>query len=235
MRTPSVNDLRPVHETVYRQMREAIAAGRFAPGVALTIRGIAQSLGVSAMPAREAIRRLVAERALEMHENRRVGVPRMTRDRFDELVAARILLEPEAAVRALPYCDGTVIGELVRLDGEIDLALAHGDGDDYMLKNRSFHFSLYRAGRSQVLVPLIESLWLQSGPFMRVVYGRIGTSYVVDQHKAAIEAIGRRDSAALHAAIRADILDGMSIIGRVVLDGGASGPVGRAEIDRPQM
>jgi DNA-binding GntR family transcriptional regulator len=213
------DDGSPVHEKVYRQLREAIAAGRFAPGVALTIRGIAESLGVSPMPAREAIRRLVAERALEMHENRRVSVPRMTRDKFDELVAARTLLEPEAAVRALPHCDAAVVRELERIDGEIDVALANGDGESYMLKNRAFHFTLYRAARSQVLVPLIESLWLQSGPFMRVVYGRIGTSYVIDQHKAAVAAIGRGDAEGLHAAIRADILDGMSIIGRVVLDG----------------
>lgn len=209
----------PVHERVYRRVRDAIATGRFAPGVSLTIRGIADDLGVSPMPAREAIRRLVAERALEMHENRRVSVPRMTRERFDELVVARTLLEPEAAVRALPHCDETVVRELRRIDDEIDAALANGDGEGYMVGNRAFHFRLYRTTASQVLLPLIESLWLQSGPFMRVVYGRIGTSYVVDQHKEAIAAIERGSAEDLRDAVRADILDGMSIIGRVVLDG----------------
>jgi DNA-binding GntR family transcriptional regulator len=212
----------PVHERVYRRVRDAIAAGRFAPGVALTIRGIAEELGVSPMPAREAIRRLVAERALEMHENRRVSVPRMTRARFDELVTARTLLEPEAAVRALPHCDRALVEEIRAIDNRIDTALAEGDGEAYLVGNREFHFRIYSLADAQVLLPLIESLWLQSGPFMRVVYGRIGTSYVVDQHKEAIAAIERGDAEGLREAIRADILDGMSIIGRVVLDGEAA-------------
>ena len=48
---------------------------------------------------------------------------------------------------------------------------------------------------------------------MRTVYGRVGTINLVDQHKAAIAAIAAGDETALRAAITADILDGMHIIG----------------------
>ncbi len=214
----AISENPPVHEQVFQQLREAIAVGQFVPGKSVTLRGIAEDLGVSPMPVRDAIRRLVAERALEMHENRRVSVPRMTRRRFDELVIARTLLEPEAAVRALPFIDDEIIEKLVEIDDTIDQYLANGDSSGYVEQNRSFHLTLYGAAPNEVLLSLIESLWLQSGPFMRVVYGRIGTSYVVDQHKAAVEAIRNDDGEALRAAIKADILDGMDCIGRDLLD-----------------
>ena len=85
-----------------RRLRHAIMTGRFPPGLAVTIRGLAALLEVSAMPVREAMRRLVAERALDILDNRRVRVPAMDEGRFSTLIAARILLEQEAARRALP-------------------------------------------------------------------------------------------------------------------------------------
>ena len=54
-----------------------------------------------------------------------------------------------------------------------------------MQKNQEFHFALYTARPQPVFMPMIESLWLQFGPFMRTVVGRWGTSQVVDQHQQA--------------------------------------------------
>ena len=95
----------PLHDRVYRRLRDALITGRIVPGRAVTLRGLAQSLGVSPMPVREAIRRVSAEGGLIVGANRRVWVPDMDADRFDELVRTRTLLEPEAAVRALPHID----------------------------------------------------------------------------------------------------------------------------------
>ena len=85
------------------------------------------------------------------------------------------------------------------------------------VKNQEFHFALYNALPQPVFMAMIESLWLQFGPFMRMVVGRWGTSQVVDQHEQAIRAIRRRDAAALKASIEADIMDGMGIIGEQAL------------------
>src|SRR5579875_144053 len=71
-----------VQEYVFRRLRHAIMTGWLPPGLAVTIRGLAASLQVSAMPVREAMRRLVAERALDLLDNRRARVPGMTPDRF---------------------------------------------------------------------------------------------------------------------------------------------------------
>lgn len=208
----------PLHDRVYRQLRHALVTGRIVPGRAVTLRGLAQSLGVSPMPVREAIRRVSAEGGLVVGVNRRVWVPAMDGERYDELMRARTLLEPEAALRALPHIDAERLDRLRAIDGSIDVALEQGDVEAYMAGNHRFHFEIYSAAPSRVLVPLIESLWLQFGPFMRSVYGRLGTAALVDHHVNAIEAIVARDADALAAAIRADIMDGMELIGSSILD-----------------
>lgn len=207
----------PLHDRVYRRLRDALITGRIVPGRAVTLRGLAQSLGVSAMPVREAIRRVSAEGGLIVGANRRVWVPDMDAGRFDELVRTRTLLEPEAAVRALPHIDAARLDRLRAIDAAIDTALAIGDVEGYMTGNHAFHFEIYTAAPSRVLVPLIESLWLQFGPFMRSVYGRLGTKVLVDHHVHAVDAIDARDPDRLAEAIRADILDGMDLIDATIL------------------
>ena len=93
------------------------------------------------------------------------------------------------------------------------LYLERGDVNDYMENNFRFHFLIYRAGdRSGILTRLIETLWLQFGPLMRVVYGRVGTVNLVDQHAVAMDAILARDADRLREAIRSDIMDGIELI-----------------------
>lgn len=209
---PDLGEPATLHARVYRELREAIVTGRLVPGRPVTLRGVAEELGVSPMPVRDALRQLVAERALVMFDNRRVAVPTMSPARFSELCLARALLEPELATLALPRVTAADIAAMRAIDLEIDTALAQGDTEAYMRRNHDFHFRLYHAAGSSVLLPLVESLWLQVGPSLRMVVGCLGTARVVDHHQAAIRAIAARDEAALRDAIRADILDGQAII-----------------------
>jgi len=204
-------------EQVDSAVRSGLLTGRFIPGKAVTIRGLAAELGVSPMPVREVLQRLAAENALEVKPNGRVQVPDMTPGRFDEVLKARLLLEPELAALALPHLSAKDATELEAIDDDIDARLTDGDAEAYMRLNHAFHFRIYRASGSKVLLPLIDSLWLQFAPFMRTVYGRVGTASLVDQHKEAIRAIVQSDATALRAAISADITDGMGLLGKEIL------------------
>ncbi|MDQ0392257.1 GntR family transcriptional regulator [Labrys monachus] len=207
----------PMHDRVYEALREGLIGGDFVPGRPVTLRGLADMLDVSPMPVRAAVARLVAEGALALTPTRRISVPVMTADRFEELVRVRILLEGEAAVRALPAVDAARLAEIRAHDSALERCLAEGDAQGYMRANHAFHFAIYRAAPSTVLLPLVENLWLQFGPFMRLVYEGLDMTGLVDQHGRAIGAIERRDAAELRAAIEADIADGMSIIGGMAL------------------
>lgn len=198
-----------VQEFAFRRLRHAIMTGRFPPGLAVTIRGLATLLGVSAMPVREAMRRLVAERALDLLDNRRVRVPEMTAARFEALIAARILLECEAARQALPAITASGLAELKRLDAAADEVFGKGDVERTIEANFAFHRHLYSLAPSDALTPLIESIWLQIGPFMRAALQGATTYNRADRHGEALAAIAARDEVALLAAIAADVRDGI--------------------------
>jgi DNA-binding GntR family transcriptional regulator len=203
-----------LHNSVYEELCWRIVTGRITPGIAMSTRGLAQELGVSQMPVRDALARLAAERAIEIRSKRRITVPAMTPGRFDDLLRCRLLLEPEAARLALDFIDRPRLKLLKEIDARMDAALRTGDVNAYMEGNFNFHFELYRAQKLETLNQLIGTLWLQFGPYMRVVYGRFGTAHLVDQHQVALEAIEAHDRAALGLAIHRDIEDGMGLIGR---------------------
>ena len=93
---------RTAQETAYLTLRNAAMVGTFKSGQPITIRGIATRLDMSATPIREAFRRLSAERAFTVLENRRIMIPDLSRSRLEELIELRVSLETHAAVRASP-------------------------------------------------------------------------------------------------------------------------------------
>ncbi len=203
-----------LHASVYEELRRRMITGKLVPGGGLSTRGLALELGVSQMPVRDALSRLAAEGAIQIRSKRRIEIPPMTEERFSDLLDCRLMLEPEAAVQALPFASPALVKRLREIDAALDAAIENGDVIAYMESNFEFHFTLYRAHNRQTLNRLIETLWLQFGPFMRVVYGRYGTANLVDQHRIAVDAIEARDGEALRRAIASDIADGMGLIGR---------------------
>jgi DNA-binding GntR family transcriptional regulator len=202
-----------LHAHVYEELRRRLITGKIVPGVGLSTRGLASELGVSQMPVRDALSRLAAEGAVQIRSKRKIEVPPMSEARFADLLECRLLLEPRAAALALPHIDAARLKQLRDIDAALDRAMESGDVISYMEGNFAFHFTLYRANGRRTLNGLIETLWLQFGPFMRVVYGRYGTANLVDQHHRALDAIAARDDEALKDAIASDIADGMGLIG----------------------
>ncbi len=201
-----------VNESTYRALREKILFGDMLPGRPVTLRGLAESLNVSPTPIRESVRRLIAERALTMHDNRRVSIPLMTAKRFQEIRLARLLLEPELACLAMSSIDQAGVDELIKIDLETDKALENDDVEGYMRGNYQFHFTIYRHASSDVLLSLVDSLWLQFGPYMRQVYNHLDSITLEDKHRAATRALKNNDVIAFKNAIMEDLQQGMTYI-----------------------
>lgn len=214
-----------LNTAIYAELRERLVTGRIPPGQELSTRGLATELGVSQTPVRDAMSRLAADGAVDIRSKRRVLVPPMTSARFDDLLRCRLLLEPEAAALALPHLDASHLLRMGEIDSMLDRAIAEGDAEAYLRNNHAFHFTLYRAQPGHTMARLIETLWMQFGPFMRLVQERVGkASLEIDQHKAALTAIAAGDAQALRAAIAADIADGMGFILRAGFVGLADSP-----------
>ncbi len=104
-----------LQDQVYRQIREALMSGRFQPGQKLTIRGLAEALGSSPMPVREALQRLSAENAFEVTETSRLRVRMMTVERLREIRDARVALEGLLAEKAVLFLNKVDLDEITDL------------------------------------------------------------------------------------------------------------------------
>lgn len=202
----------PAHERVYRTFRSRIINGAIAPGVSLTLRGIAAEFPVSMTPAREAVRRLTAEGALSMSASGRISTPVLTNDRIEELASLRALLEPELASRALPRAHSALIERMEDINAGIDRQIASGDAGGYIRSNLEFHRTLYLRAQSPAILATIETVWLQLGPTMRELYERLQRQQASMNHSKIISSLRAGDEPGLRLAVRQDVTGGLRML-----------------------
>lgn len=205
-----------LQERVYRQVAGLILDGSIAPGQLVTIQGLAEAFHVSAMPVREALKRLTAANALTVVSGRSIGIPPLTLERMTDLRNARILVEGEATSLAAKYAGEEIVAALRRFLSQMEHATASGDAKAYLQANRAFHFKIYRAAQSPTLTGIIENLWLQIGPYLNLL--RESGNYVSSNihHRDAIDAIESHDCDAAKIAMVADIDDAYDVLTAVL-------------------
>lgn len=194
-----------LQERVYRQLSDLILDGEIAPGQLVTIQALAEAFGVSAMPVREALKRLTAAKALTVVSGRSIGIPPLSVDRLSDLRRVRIEIESIAAEWATTNIDDAGIEALKAELSRMETATAAGDVKGYLRANHAFHFIVYGAAGSDALLSIIESLWLQISPYFNLLHGSGNYSASNEQHEAMLNAIRAGDKSALRAAVRADI------------------------------
>jgi DNA-binding GntR family transcriptional regulator len=200
-----------LQDRVYDQLRRTLINGGFAAGDLLRIVDMADRLKTSTMPVREALGRLVSEQALEALPNRSVRVPLITRDRLDDLERARTLIEGRLVALACHRLTAEDIESLKQINRDCEAAFErHGQdvGPVTSEINHRFHFHIYRAASSHVLIPMVESLWLQSGPVVRAaahIHDEQGGLAATNHHWTLIEALEARDEEAAVNALSNDI------------------------------
>ncbi|HGG65179.1 MAG TPA: GntR family transcriptional regulator [Rhodobacteraceae bacterium] len=202
----------PSHDQVYRQMRTKIMHGELAPGTALTLRGLGKEFGVSMTPAREAIRRLAAEGALTLSSSGRVTTPELSNERIEELAALRALLEPELSSRALPRAHIALIDRLQAINATIAEAIAKQDASAYIRTNLEFHRTLYLRAQAPAMLAMTETVWLQLGPTMCALYGRLRRTEPPHNHRLIIAALRAGDEPSLRLAVRTDVTQGLKLL-----------------------
>ncbi len=200
------------HDRVYRSLRSQIMNGEIGPGEAMTLRGIGRRFGVSMTPAREAIRRLVAEGALTLSSSGRVATPELSPDRIEELAAIRALLEPELASRALPRAHLALIDRLQLINSGNAEAAVKGNAPGYIRTNLEFHRTLYLRAQSPAILALVETVWLQLGPTMSSLYGRLNRTQSPTTHRMILAALKAGDEPALRLAVRTDVTQGLRML-----------------------
>ena len=209
---PNPDTASSAHERVYRALRTRIMHGEIAPGTALTLRGVGREFGVSMTPAREAIRRLAAEGALSLSTSGRISTPELSNERIEELAALRGLLEPELASRALPRAHIALIERLHAINARVSECVAKQDAVCYLRTNLEFHRTIYLRAQAPAMLALAETVWLQLGPTMRVLYETRQRTDLQRHHRAILSALAAGDEPGLRLAVRTDVTQGLQML-----------------------
>jgi DNA-binding GntR family transcriptional regulator len=201
-----------LHDAIYANLRQALVMGDLVPGQRFSMRALADRFQTSLIPVRDALKRLVAERGLVMLPNRTVSVPLMTRATFQELLQVRLSLESMLARRGAEAIARREVEALTEINDVLQAAVGTGNVKQYLAANYRFHFGLYEAGDSHVILPIVESLWMQIGPFLNAVFTNGGTKGARDNHAEVLKALRRRDSIAAGNAVMKDLADAADVI-----------------------
>jgi DNA-binding GntR family transcriptional regulator len=145
-----------VVDRVYAVLRQRIADGELERGVRLRQEALADELGVSRTPLREALRRLAAEGLVEFHPNRGAQVPELSAETVRAAYEARLILEPGAARVAATRRPAAQIAAM----HEAVEAQRGASGPEAYAASRAFHLALVRASGNEYLVRLAEALWV---------------------------------------------------------------------------
>jgi DNA-binding GntR family transcriptional regulator len=196
-----------LNDRVYGELRKLIVSGGFAPGVGLTLRALSAALGTSEMPVRDAIRRLVTEGGLEVLPNRKVAVPAISRADYADILQVRLLLEGEAAERAAASIGDAELAQLAALQDGLR-AQKSPTKADIAATNQQFHYVIYGAAHSPLLLSMIESLWLRSGPTLHHLPIAMSQAEIIVQHDRVLAALRARDRQEARDALVADLRTG---------------------------
>ncbi|WP_191578488.1 GntR family transcriptional regulator [Achromobacter insolitus] len=201
---------------VYNEIRNALINGQYEPGERLVIGELAQEMGVSITPVREAIFRLISEQGLEMQAATAVYVPYVNSEKLREIQQIRFHLEGMGAAEAAQNITRKQLDNLIALQRDF-ISCTSTDPKRASYLNRKFHFAILEASNKPILRNTVESFWVITGPILKVFHVKTaGLDYSENEHRheAVIEALEARDSEAARNAIQADLVWG----GKIMID-----------------
>lgn len=198
-------------DDAYSVIKKAISDAQYAPGDFLRESRIAEDLGVSRTPVREAIRRLEAEGWLEVLPNRGARVRRWSTRDVEEIFEARLLIEPYLVGQAALLITPEQITELDEL-AERTRVIASGDqnaepADSWFDANKRFHDILTGAAGNRRLLQSLQSM--KEVPLIKWTYASYGDAdreRSARQHLEIVQAVRAKNPAWAEAAMRCHIL-----------------------------
>lgn len=198
----NMDEYLPLRDVVFRALREAILRGELKPGERLMELQLANKLGVSRTPIREAIRMLEQEGLAVTTPRKGAEVAKMTEKDMEDVLAIREALEQLAASLA---CDHATEEELTALRTERDRfehLIRSGEIKRIAESDMRFHELLYEASGNPKLVSMLSNLREQMYRY-RVEYLKDAKNYpnLIEEHKAIVDGLTRRDKDTIREAM----------------------------------
>jgi len=203
---------RQLRNVVADQMRTAILEGQYKPGEWMRQERIAQELGVSQMPVREALKELASEGLIEHVPYRGARVVDISSTDVEDIYALRAFLESRAAGFAATQITPEELAKLKQLQAEIEENSAPEKLLKYRDLNRSFHELIFTASKHTYLIRTLKMFWaafptMLMGNYPLTASQPLGGRDSVDllEHAAIIDALEKGDTKAAQKAMQEHI------------------------------
>ena len=196
-------------DEVYDALLTQLMSLRIVPDSRVTIDALVRELGVSQTPIRDALNRMESDGLVVRIPNAGYRIPpQITRQRFEDMVEIRLLLEPAVARRAAEHASGEQVKQLRRMLDEM-AGLAQGDGPlaygAFGLRDAAFHDLLARCAGNQVIREALSRLHTHVHLF-RLNHDNAVTFLAVGEHDQILNAVAARDPDAAAYVMRQHIL-----------------------------
>jgi DNA-binding GntR family transcriptional regulator len=178
---------------VLAELRAWILEGRLKPGDQVLSDAIAEELGVSRVPVREALRILEGEGQVIYYPHQGYFLAKLSLEELVEVYRIRTLLEQEAIREAVPKMTQTDFDRLAEAMADMDRAGA-GDAMEHMAANRRFHFAILEPSGMPHLIRLISMLWDATDPYRSLYFNDADNlERSAEEHQAIVDAIQAGD------------------------------------------
>lgn len=204
-----------LQQFAYESLRQAMLTGMFKPGQAIALRPLAEAMGLSATPVREALRQLVQDGAVELEARSGFRIAVIPPARYLQILEMRVRLECLALEMAIPAVDGALISQLRAFNDQF-----HEEGSalarNALPHNHALHFGLYQLSGAPDLVKTIASVWVQIGPAINFVVGdKDDLEQGFATHSVLLDALEAGDSQLAISMLEHDLRQG----GRAIVRG----------------
>ncbi|MFJ1620935.1 GntR family transcriptional regulator [Streptomyces sp. NPDC088190] len=193
----------PAAERVYTHVKGAVLDRRYEGGTLLTEGDLAEAVGVSRTPVREALLRLEVEGLIKLYPKKGALVLAVSAQEIADVVETRLLVEEFAARKAVP-ASAQLIGRLEELLDEQRRLAEAGDLAEVSVKDRCFHAEIVRNAGNDILSRLYDQLrdrQLRMGvAVMEAHPGRIAAN--ITEHGELLEAIRAGDAEGAAQVVR---------------------------------
>jgi DNA-binding GntR family transcriptional regulator len=160
-------------ERVYQVVRERILSGAYGPGYRVVIDSLATEFEISALPVREAIRRLEAEGLITYRPNAGAQVAPADPSMFDEEMTVLALLEGFATALAAPNISKTDLKRLRDINKQMTAAIENLDSLEFGRLNQEFHSAIYEHCPNPTLVSMLRDVQRRLDAIRRTVFVQI--------------------------------------------------------------
>jgi DNA-binding GntR family transcriptional regulator len=202
-------------EVVFKELEQKIVTGRLIPGQRLVAEEIANQMGVSSIPVREALGRLEARGFISTIPQKGSTVYELSRDNLIEILEIRLFLECLASERAAVRRTEETLNQLEAFHKEYALARKGDDPEKLLSTNKKFHHTIYQAANMPILMDMINQLWGRISPYYHIFFRQSekpNPTSGIKYHNKIMEGMRRGDPEETCKWLKADLTDSTKFI-----------------------